>query len=50
MTRAFVRTSFLGPMLVTVGSSFAGAGGLYLNEFATPSIEGAGAKPRLRIC
>ncbi len=38
-----VRTSFLGLILVASGSSIAGAGGLYLNEFATPSMGVAGA-------
>jgi long-chain fatty acid transport protein len=41
--RVLVRTSFLGMMLVAGGYSSAGAGGLYLNEFATPSMGVAGA-------
>jgi len=41
--RVLVRTSFLGLMLVAGGYSSAGAGGLYLNEFATPSMGVAGA-------
>lgn len=40
--RAFVRASFLGLMLI-VGGSSSFAGGLYLNEFATPSMGTAGA-------
>ncbi len=40
--RAIVR-SFLGLLLVAGGYSSAGAGGLYLNEFATPSMGVAGA-------
>ena len=43
MTRALVRTSFLGFMLVAGGYSSALAGGLYINEFATPSMGTAGA-------
>jgi len=35
--------SFLGLLLVAGGYSSAGAGGLYLNEFATPSMGVAGA-------
>ncbi|MCZ6592851.1 MAG: outer membrane protein transport protein, partial [Alphaproteobacteria bacterium] len=42
MTRALVM-SFLGLLLVAGGYSSAGAGGLYLNEFATPSMGVAGA-------
>ena len=38
-----IRASFLGLMLVAGGYSPAGAGGLYLNEFATPSMGTAGA-------
>lgn len=40
--RALVRASFLGLMLI-VGGSSSFAGGLYLNEFATPSMGTAGA-------
>ncbi len=40
--RTIVR-SFLGLLLVAGGYSSAGAGGLYLNEFATPSMGVAGA-------
>jgi len=40
--RALVRP-FLGLLLVAGGYSSAGAGGLYLNEFATPSMGVAGA-------
>ncbi len=43
MMRALVRTSFLGLLLVAGGYSSAVAGGLYLNEFATPSMGVAGA-------
>jgi long-chain fatty acid transport protein len=43
MMRVLVRTSFLGLILATSGYSSAGAGGLYLNEFATPSMGVAGA-------
>ncbi len=43
MMRSPLRTSFLGLMLVAGGSSSAGAGALYLNEFATPSMGVAGA-------
>ncbi len=43
MMRLLVRTSFLGLILATSGYSSAGAGGLYLNEFATPSMGVAGA-------
>ena len=42
MIRALVR-SFLSLLLVVGGYSSAGAGGLYLNEFATPSMGVAGA-------
>lgn len=35
--------SFLGLLLVAGGYSSAGAGALYLNEFATPSMGVAGA-------
>ncbi len=42
MVRAIVR-SFLGLLLVAGGYSSAGAGALYLNEFATPSMGVAGA-------
>jgi long-chain fatty acid transport protein len=38
-----IRTSFLGLILATSGYSSAVAGGLYLNEFATPSMGVAGA-------
>jgi len=41
--RVLVRISFLGLILATSGYSSAGAGGLYLNEFATPSMGVAGA-------
>jgi long-chain fatty acid transport protein len=40
---AFFRSTFLGLMLVIAGYSSVGAGGLYLNEFATPSMGVAGA-------
>ncbi len=40
---ALYRSTFLGLLLVTVGYSSVGAGGLYLNEFATPSMGVAGA-------
>ncbi len=40
---ALVRISFLGLMLLAGGYSVAAAGGLYLNEFATPSMGVAGA-------
>ncbi len=43
MMHVLVRTSFLGLILATSGYSSAGAGGLYLNEFATPSMGVAGA-------
>jgi len=42
MIRALVR-SFLSLLLVVGGYSSAGAGGLYINEFATPSMGVAGA-------
>ncbi len=50
MMCALVRISFLGLMLLAGGYSVAAAGGLYLNEFATPSMGVAGAKSRLTIC
>ncbi len=43
MMRALVRTLFLGLILAAGGFSSALAGGLYLNEFATPSMGVAGA-------
>ncbi len=43
MMCALVRISFLGLMLLAGGYSVAAAGGLYLNEFATPSMGVAGA-------
>ena len=41
--RGLLRVSLLGVLLVVGGASSAGAGGLYLNEFATPSMGVAGA-------
>ncbi len=41
--RAFLKLLFLGLLLITAGYSSVGAGGLYLNEFATPSMGVAGA-------
>ena len=41
--RAFLKSLFLGLLLITAGYSSVGAGGLYLNEFATPSMGVAGA-------
>ena len=41
--RVLARASFLGLILAASGYSSAGAGGLYLNEFATPSMGTAGA-------
>ena len=43
MMCALVRISLLGLMLLAGGYSVAAAGGLYLNEFATPSMGVAGA-------
>jgi len=43
MRYTFLRASVLGLLLVAGGYSSAGAGGLYLNEFATPSMGVAGA-------
>ncbi len=43
MTHGLIRASFLGLMLVVGSYSSAVAGGLYLNEFATPSMGTAGA-------
>jgi long-chain fatty acid transport protein len=43
MMRALERNLFLGLMLVAGSCSSAGAGALYLNEFATPSMGVAGA-------
>ncbi len=40
---ALIKSSFLGLLLVAAGYSSVGAGGLYLNEFATPSMGVAGA-------
>jgi long-chain fatty acid transport protein len=40
---AFLKVLFLGLTLAASGYSSAGAGGLYLNEFATPSMGVAGA-------
>ncbi len=39
----FVRVSFVIFLLVAISHSPAAAGGLYLNEFATPSMGTAGA-------
>jgi len=43
MRHAAVRASILGLILTTAGYSSAGAGGLYLNDFATPSMGTSGA-------
>ena len=43
MRLTILRASVLGMVLVAGGYSSAGAGGLYLNEFATPSMGVAGA-------
>ncbi len=51
ITHGLLRVSVLGLMLVAGGCSSAGAGGLYLNEFATPSmgVAGAGQKEVLKF-
>ncbi len=51
MTHGLLRVSLLGLLLVVGGASSAVAGGLYLNEFATPSmgVAGAGQKEVLKF-